>query len=72
MPAPAILTARNATLADMVAILRDQRARSLVVAPAAAIHAHAGNLIISGAVQHLSADGVTSAAATYPANAGRR
>jgi hypothetical protein len=66
MSAPAILTARNATLADMVAILRDQRARSLdVVAPAAAIHAHAGNLIISGAVQHLSPDGVTSAAGTY-------
>jgi hypothetical protein len=66
MPTPAILTTRNATLADMVAILRSQRARRLdVVAPAAAIHAHEGNLVISGAVQHMTADGVTSAAGTY-------
>lgn len=60
------LTARNATLEDMVAILRDQRARRLdVVAPASAIHAHDGNLIIDGTVQHVAADGVTSAAGTY-------
>jgi len=66
MTAPAILTARNATLADMVAILRTQRARRLdVVAPAAAIHAHEGNLVISGAAQQMTADGVTSAAGTY-------
>jgi hypothetical protein len=66
MTAPAILTARNATLADMVAILRTQRARRLdVVAPATAIHAYEGNLVISGAVQQMTADGVTSAAGTY-------
>jgi hypothetical protein len=66
MTIPTILTTRNATLADMVAILRHQRARRLdVVAPATAIHAHEGNLIISGTVQHMSADGVTSAAGTY-------
>ena len=66
MTTPAILTTRNATLADMVAILRHQRARRLdVVAPATAIHAHDGNLIISGTVQHMTTDGVTSAAGTY-------
>ena len=57
---------RNATLADMVTILRGQRARRLdVVAPAAAIHAHDGNLVIDSTVPQLGADGVTSAAGTY-------
>jgi hypothetical protein len=66
MTTPAILTTRNATLADMVAILRNQRARRLdVVAPAAAIHAHEGNLVISGTVQQMTTDGVTSAAGIY-------
>ena len=66
MTTPMTLTTRNATLADMVAILRQQRARRVdVVAPAAAIHAHAGNLVISGTVHQMSADGVTSAAGTY-------
>jgi hypothetical protein len=61
-----MLGTRNATLADMVAILRSQRARRLdVVAPATAINAHDGNLVISGTVQQLTADGVTSAAGTY-------
>jgi hypothetical protein len=56
MTTPAILTTRNATLADMVAILRNQRARRLdVVAPAAAIHAHEGNLVISGTLQQMTA-----------------
>src|SRR6266568_4261115 len=60
------LTTRNATLPDMVAILRHQRARRLdVVAPAAAIHAHEGNLIISNTVQQMTEVGVTSAAGTY-------
>lgn len=58
--------ARNATLADMVAILRSQRARRLdVVAPARAIHAHEGSLVIDGAVQHLTDGGVTAAADSY-------
>ncbi len=66
MTSPVITTARNATLANMVEILRAQRARSLdVVAPATAIHACAGDLIVSGTVRHLSNDGVTSAAGTY-------
>jgi hypothetical protein len=57
---------RNATLADMVMILRSQRTRRLdVVAPASAIHAHAGNLVIDNTVSQLGADGVTSAAGTY-------
>jgi hypothetical protein len=61
-----MLTTRNATLADMVTILRHQRARRLdVVAPATAIHAHGGNLVISGTVQQLTDTGVTSAAGTY-------
>src|SRR6202051_4609189 len=63
---PAMPGTRNATLADMVTILRNQRARRLdVVAPAAAIHAHEGNLVISGTVQQMTADGITSAAGTY-------
>ena len=64
MTASAILTTRNATLTDMVALLRTQRARRLdVVAPAAAVHANQGNLVISGTVQQMTADGITSAAA---------
>ena len=61
-----LLTTRNATLADMVAILRHQRARRLdIVAPATAIHAHEGNLVVSGTVLQVTADGVTSAAGVY-------
>jgi hypothetical protein len=57
---------RNATLADMVTILRGQRARRLdVVAPAGALHAYDGNLVIDNTVPQLGADGVTSAAGTY-------
>jgi hypothetical protein len=63
---PVIPGTRNATLPDMVTILKTQRARRLdVVAPAAAIHAHDGNLVIDSTVSHLAADGVTSAAGTY-------
>ena len=66
MTASAILTTRNATLTDMVALLRTQRARRLdVVAPAAAVHANQGNLVISGTVQQMTADGITSAAGAY-------
>ena len=36
-----------------------------MVAPAAAIHAHDGNLVIDATVSQLGADGVTSAAGTY-------
>jgi hypothetical protein len=65
-PPPVIPGTRNATLPDMVEVLRTQRGRRLdVVAPAAAIHAHDGNLVIDATVSHLAADGVTSAAGTY-------
>ena len=44
---PVMPGTRNATLADMVTILRGQRARRLdVVAPATAIHTYDGNLVI--------------------------
>ena len=57
---------RNATLEDMVTILRNQRARRLdVIAPASAIHAHDGNLVIDHTVSQLGTNGVTSAAGTY-------
>jgi hypothetical protein len=63
---PVMPGTRNATLGDMVEVLRHQRARRLdVVAPAAAIHAHDGNLVIDATVSQLGADGVTSAAGTY-------
>src|SRR6202012_56602 len=63
---PVMPGTRNATLPDMVTIRRTQRARRLdVVAPAAAIHAHDGNLVIDSTVSQLAADGVTSAAGTY-------
>lgn len=63
---PVMPGTRNATLPDMVTILRTQRARRLdVVAPAAAIHAHDGNLVVDSTVSQLAADGVTSAAGTY-------
>jgi hypothetical protein len=63
---PVIPGTRNATLPDMVEVLKHQRARRLdVVAPAAAIHAHDGNLVIDSTVSQLAADGVTSAAGTY-------
>ena len=64
--APVMPGTRNATLADMVTILRGQRARRLdVVAPAAAIHAHEGNLVTPSTVSQLAVDGVTSVAGTY-------
>ena len=41
--------ARNASLADLAALLRDQQARKVdVVAPASAIRARAGQLVVSG------------------------
>ncbi|HEY2276784.1 MAG TPA: DUF932 domain-containing protein [Streptosporangiaceae bacterium] len=63
---PVMPGTRNATLPDMVTILKRQRVRRLdVVAPAAAIHGHDGNLVIDSTVSHLADDGVTSAAGTY-------
>lgn len=55
------LTTRNATLADLVALLRTQHAaKHDVVAAAADLHVHGGNLLVAGTGEPLlSADGVT-------------
>src|SRR5689334_15033545 len=61
-----ILTMRNATLADLAALLRDQQARNVdVVAHAHAIHADAGRLVIEGTEPLLSAEGVTLTRGAY-------
>jgi hypothetical protein len=58
--------ARNATLHDLTVLLRDQQARKLdVVAPATAVHADAGRLVITGAEAVLTDDGVTAADGIY-------
>jgi hypothetical protein len=60
------LTTRNATLADLAALLRDQQARKVdVVAHADAIHAEAGRLVIEGTEPLLSTDGVTLTRGAY-------
>jgi hypothetical protein len=58
--------ARNATLADLTALLKDQHARQAdIVAPAAAIRARGGRLVIEGTDPVLDAGGVTLTAGTY-------
>jgi len=65
MTAPATL-ARNASLEDLVEILRGQQPRRYdVVVPAAAIRAERGNLVLAGTGVELTADGVTSTDGTY-------
>lgn len=60
------LTTRNATLDDLAKLLQDQHARKLdVVAPASAIRADSGALVLSGTEADLSLDGVTSTDGTY-------
>ncbi len=60
------LTARNATLQDLAVLLRDQQARKVdVVAPAAAIRAEGGWLVLDGTVPDLGEDGVTMTAGRY-------
>ena len=56
------LTARHATLPDLVEILRGQHAAKLdVVAPARDVHAEGGMLVVRGANEpRLSLDGVTA------------
>ena len=52
--------ARNATLADLAALLRDQQARKVdIVAPATAIRARAGQLVVDDTAPVLGPDGVT-------------
>ncbi len=58
--------ARNATLADLAALLRDQQARKLdIVAPATAIRASAGQLIVDDTAPVLGPDGVTMTTGSY-------
>jgi hypothetical protein len=58
--------ARNATLADLAALLRDQQARKVdIVAPASTIRARHGQLTIEGTEATLSAAGVTMKAGSY-------
>ena len=58
--------ARNATLADLAGLLRDQQARKAdIVAPAAAIRASCGRLVVDDSAPELGPDGVTMTAGTY-------
>jgi hypothetical protein len=57
---------RNATLADLAGLLRDQQARKAdIVAPATAIRAVGGRLVVDDSAPALSPDGVTLTAGTY-------
>jgi hypothetical protein len=57
---------RNATLGDLAAMLRDQQARKLdIVAPASAIRARHGQLVLDGTDPQLGPDGVTMTTGTY-------
>ena len=57
---------RNVTLADLAAMLRDQQARNIdVVAPASAVRAAGGQLVIGGTNPVLGPDGVTMTSGTY-------
>ena len=58
--------ARNVTLADLAGLLREQQARKVdVVAPASAIRARNGQLVIDSADPVLGPDGVTMTTGTY-------
>jgi len=60
------LTARNASIGDLVALLRGQQARKVdVVAPASAIRAEGGLLVLDGTVPQLTEDGLTVTAGAY-------
>jgi len=61
-----LVRAPHATLEEMAALLRDQQARKLdVVAPAAAVRARGGQLMIDDTSPLLGADGVTMTAGAY-------
>ena len=60
------LTARNATLQDAVALLRGQQARKVdVIAPASAIRAEGGLLVLDETVPQIGIDGVTMTSGRY-------
>jgi hypothetical protein len=57
---------RNATLADLAGLLRDQQARKVdVVAPAAAVRAASGRLVIDESAPVLGPEGVTMTSGAY-------
>lgn len=59
-------TARNASLADLAALLQDQHARKIdVVASASAFTSRNGVIHVNGTEQQLSLDGVTTTAGAY-------
>ena len=65
-PATAAGAARNVTLADLAAMLRDEQARKAdIVAPAVAIRAREGQLVIEGTDPVLGPEGVTMTTGTY-------
>ena len=60
------ITARNATLADLAGILKDQQARKVdIVAPATAICSEGGRWVVDGAEPVITPEGVTDSAGTY-------
>lgn len=62
----ALAGVRNATLGDLATLLRDQQARKVdIVAPASAIRARNGQLVIDGTDPVLGADGITMTSGTY-------
>ena len=61
-----LLNARNATIDDLVALLRDQQARKVdVVASASSVRAEGGCLVLQGTMPVLGADGVTMTEGRY-------
>jgi len=61
-----LLTARNATIDDLVVLLRDQQTRKVdVVASASSIRAEGGCLVLDGTLPVLMADGVTMTEGRY-------
>jgi len=60
------LGARNATLADLAALLRDQQARKVdIVAPAAAVRVESARLVVEGTAPVIGPDGVTMTTGAY-------
>jgi hypothetical protein len=60
------IAARNATLADLVPMLRDRQARKIdVVVPARTLRVDKGDLIVRGGGVELSEDGVTTVDGRY-------
>lgn len=57
---------RNATMPDLVAMLKEQQVRKLdMVVPASKIRSRGGNIVVKGSEAVLTADGVTTADGTY-------